>query len=113
MSKAASRGADPLLLGPSASCERPSARTKAQPECRETRPVDRAGSRVEIGGDASQPADTSSPPSPAASDEMGDLALDERSIRPIGGDPFRVGLFGSSSLENRLVFVDRDRAACS
>jgi hypothetical protein len=42
---------------------------------------------------------------------MGDLALDEWSIRPIGGGPFGLALFSSGLLENRLVLVDRDRAA--
>jgi len=44
---------------------------------------------------------------------MGDLALNEWSVRPIGGDPFRLGLFGSGVLKNRLVLVDRHRAAGS
>src|SRR6185437_4062668 len=112
-SKTASCGLNLVLLGPSASDESPSSGSEAQPERRQARPVDRAGSRVEIGGDALEPSGPSSPPSPAASDEMRDLALDEWSVRPIGGDPLGVGLLCSGVLENRLVFVDCDRAAGS
>jgi hypothetical protein len=44
---------------------------------------------------------------------MCDLALDERSVRPIGRDPCGIDLFGSGGLEDRLVFVDRHRTTRS
>src|SRR5665213_3352944 len=97
----------------SASLQGPSSGTEGQPERRKTRPVDRTCSGVEIGGDASESSGSSSPASPAASDEVGDLALDEWPVRPIGGEPFGIGLLGPGALENCLVLADRDRATGS
>src|SRR5665213_91404 len=99
------------VLDLSTTGERPSARSEAQSECRETRPVDRTCSCVEIGGDAQESSCPSASPTPSSSDEMGDLAFDKWSVRPIDSGPFGIGLCFAGLLENRLVFVDRDRPA--
>ncbi len=89
-----------LLRGyasPSGPCEHPPDAVVAQSEHGQARPVDRAGTRVEIGTHTFESSSACPAPAPRPADEVGDLAFDDRAVGSVAVGPSRLALFGSGA----------------
>ena len=65
----------------------------------ESRQVDRARSRVDVGGDALQSTGAGSSSAPGPNYKVSDLSFDHRTIGPVASPPRGVALFGPGPLQ--------------
>ena len=84
----------PWVLVTSGPCDRPSFRVTAQPERRQSGPVERSGPGVEVGTDAFFASGAGSTSSPRFANEVGDLAFDDGSVAAVALEP--AGFFPSA-----------------
>src|SRR6266516_7724826 len=98
----------PLRAPGSGRLEYPAGSVVVQAEDREPCPVDGAGPGVKVGRDAAQSPGAGFAPAPGPAGEVGDLALDERAVRPVAVLPGGITLGGAGFLQDVLVRVDGD-----
>jgi len=100
LARAASRGPD-----------RPAGALTDEAEHRETRQVGRGSEEAEVGVHLGSPPDPGPPPAVATAHEVGDPALDLRTVGPVVGLPVRVTGRRPAAPELRLVGSHRDAAS--
>src|SRR6266516_8181518 len=86
----------------------PACSVMIESEDRQPGPVDGCGARVEVGGDAGQPAGAGFAAAPGPAGEVGDLAFHGGPVRLVALLPGQVALLVAGSLENGFLGVDGD-----